>query len=215
MRIVIARRRTPVWRDAAAMVSEVFERRFGARVDPDPDRFIAYLGAPEGRPEQVEACIGVSLPEDGPVLLERYLDAPIEEVLTAAEGRPVRRRQILHLGSVASTRTLAGAELYRAVPLIQACLGRSYAAMTMTGRSAGLARRLGLVTHRLCEADGDRLGAEELARWGTFYDQRPEVRWGRLADHSEQLVTGVERYALDSVDIRLLTPEVTELTHAA
>ncbi|MFC8128443.1 thermostable hemolysin [Streptomyces sp. NPDC057302] len=215
MKIVIARRGTPVWLESASLVSKVFGTRFGAQVAPNPDQFIAYVGQQDGGPEEVEACIGISFPENGPIFLERYLDGTIEDALCEAAEQEVRRHQIVQLGSVASLKNMAGAEIYRALPLIQACLGRSYAVMTMTNRSAALAKRLGLITHRLCDADGTRLGAEELARWGTFYDQRPAVRWGRLADHSQQLVTGVERYALDSVDIRLLSRNRTELTRAA
>jgi len=215
VKIVIAQRGTPVWRESATLVSKVFMTNFGARVVPDPDQFIAYMGQDDDGRDEVEACIGISFVEKGPVFVERYLDAPIQDVLSAAAGQEVRREQVLQLGSVASIRNLAGAEIYRAMPLIQTCLGRSYAVMTMTNRSAALAKRLGLISHPLCEADGTRLGAEELADWGTFYDQRPSVRWGRLSEHSQQLLTGVGRYALDSVDIRLLSENRTELTRVA
>lgn len=215
VKIVLARRGTQDWQESADLVSKVFARSFGAEITPDPEEFIAYVAPGDDGRDAVQACIGVSFPENGPVFLERYLEGSLEETLSRETGQPIERHQIVQLGSVASVQPLAGAEIYRAFPLISTCLGRSYAVMTMTDRSARLAARIGLITHRLCEADGSRLEPEELATWGTFYDQKPAVRWGTLADHTQQLFTGFERYALDSVDIRLLSIKREELNRAA
>lgn len=197
------------------MVNMVFADTFGADVSPDPDLFIRCIEPDSTGREAVQACAGISYPENGKLFLEQYLDGPVEEILSARVGEFVDRRDILQVSSIASTRTAAGMELVRALPLIFACLGRPYAAMTTTSRLAAAMQRIGIVFHPLCEADGSRLPATELARWGTYYETRPVVGYGHISEQTQLLLRGVGRYVLDSLDLRLVPTQREELAHAA
>ncbi|QIY76281.2 thermostable hemolysin [Streptomyces sp. RLB1-33] len=147
MRITLSERGTPDWQTAADLARLVFAKQYQASISPDPDGFLAFFETAADGQEEVLACAGLSFPEEESILLERYLDAPVEDVITRAVGAPVKRSQVLQIGSIASVRAAAGAEIIKAIPLIMACLGRPYAVMTMTGRLAALMQRLGCVFH--------------------------------------------------------------------
>ncbi|MFJ7208368.1 thermostable hemolysin [Streptomyces sp. NPDC098789] len=218
MRITLSERGTPDWLVAREMARAVFARQYQATINPDPDGFLAFFEEDENGQEQVLACAGLSFPEDEPILLERYLDAPIEEVIASEVGDPVGRRQVLQIGNIASVRASAGGEIIKAIPLVMACLGRPYAVMTMTGRLAELMQRLGCIFHPLADASPDRLEPEELASWGSYYDTRPMVGYAKAVDQSTLLLAAIGRYCFESVDMRLLSsnrPQAKVLSRAA
>ncbi|WP_331742272.1 thermostable hemolysin (plasmid) [Streptomyces sp. NBC_00876] len=218
MRITLSQRGTPDWQIAADLAHEVFAKQYQASVQPDPDAFLAFFEDAGDGTEQALACAGLSFPEgDTPLLLERYLDAPVEDVLAIATGVAVKRSQVMQIGNVASVRASAGGEIIKAIPLIMACLGRPYAVMTMTGRLAALMKRLGCVFHPLVDAAKDRLSAEEADQWGSYYDTRPVVGWAEAAEQSTLLLAAIGRYCFESVDMRFVgnRPEQRVLTRAA
>ncbi|MFD5067789.1 thermostable hemolysin [Streptomyces sp. NPDC058369] len=218
MRITLSQRGEPDWQIASELAHQVFAKQYRASVRPDPDGFLAFFDEAEDGTEQALACAGLSFPEgDTPLLLERYLDAPVEEVLSAEAGVQVKRSQVMQIGNVASVRASAGGEIIRAIPLIMACLGRPYAVMTMTGRLAQLMERLGCVFHPLTDASRERLSAEEADQWGSYYDTRPVVGWAEAAEQSTLLLAPIGRYCFESVDMRFVAnrPEQKVLTRAA
>lgn len=215
MKIVLAHRETIEWQESAALVRSVFREEFGADIRAEPDCFVAYVNQ-SGRGEQaVEACAGISFFGQRPLLVEQYLDAPVEDVLTGVYGHTVLRGEILQMGSIASRQVTAGADILRALPLILAGMGRPYAVLTATARLAALMKRLGIVYHMLCEADGSRLGPDELARWGSYYQARPIVAYGKVSEQSEMLAGLMGRYAFDMVSIRSFSQRRRELSDAA
>lgn len=215
MKIVLAHRDTREWKESAALVRGVFHEEFGADIHAEPDCFVAYLSRPDHGAEAVEACAGISFFGPKPLFTEQYLDAPVEEVLTGVYGHTVHRDEVLQVGSIASRQITAGADIIRALPLILAGMGRPYAVLTATARLAALMKRLGIVYRMLCEADGSRLGPGELARWGSYYEARPVVAYGKVSEQSEMLTNLMGRYAFDMVSIRRFSQHRRELTDAA
>ena len=134
MRITLAERGSSDWARSADLARLVFTRSFGANVEPDPDFFLSCFEQHEDGTEEALSTTALTLPEHGDLLLERYLDMTLEEAIALDRGLDAtpRRKEILQIGSIASIRATAGAEIIRAVPLVMLCLGRTYAAMTMT-----------------------------------------------------------------------------------
>lgn len=217
MRITLSQRGTPDWQVAADMARTVFAKQYEADIRPDPDSFLAFFESNEDGTEEVLACAGLSFPEgNASILLERYLDAPVEDVIAGAVGAEVQRRHVMQIGNIASIRASAGGEIIKSIPLVMACLGRPYAVMTMTGRLAALMQRLGVIFHPLADASPDRLAPEEAASWGSYYDTRPMVGYAKAVEQSTLLFAAIGRYCFESVDMRLLSsrPEKV-LTRAA
>lgn len=88
MRITLSERGTPDWQTAADLARLVFAKQYQASISPDPDGFLAFFETAADGQEEVLACAGLSFPEEESILLERYLDAPVEDVITRAVGAP-------------------------------------------------------------------------------------------------------------------------------
>jgi hypothetical protein len=194
-------RGTPDWTACAELVQGVFFAGFQVTATPDPDCFLAYIGEDKTGAERILACAGFTFPENGPMYLERYLDASIEASISAAEACEVDRAQVLQIGSIASLRAHAGAELIKAVPFVVMCLGYTYAAMTINAKLSAVMQYLGIVFHHLADADPQRLSSEELATWGSYYDSNPVVGYAHVMEHVPMLLGGIGRYRLDSIDL--------------
>ncbi|MFF7752776.1 thermostable hemolysin [Streptomyces sp. NPDC007971] len=205
MRIVLSERGSIWWQESADLVRKVYANSFGADITVDPESFLSYLEHnPETGREEVLACTGLTAAEGGPLFLEKYLDLPIEDLIRADGQTVTGRHEIVQLGSVASVRATAGAELFKALTVVLWGLGCRYAVMTSTRRSLALQKRLGIVFNPIAEADPTRLDAGELERWGSFYDQRPLVVYAVIAEQTQSFVNGVGRYQFASIDMQLI-----------
>ncbi|MFJ7270824.1 thermostable hemolysin [Streptomyces sp. NPDC099050] len=219
MRITLSERGTPDWLVAAELSQKVFAKQYQASIAPDPDSFLAFFEDAEDGTEEALACAGLTFPEveGSSILLERYLDGPVEDVISASVDGPVKRSQVMQVGNISSVRATAGAEIIKAIPLVMACLGRPYAVMTMTHRLAALMQRLGVVFHPLADASPDRLSTEEAATWGSYYETRPMVGYAIAAEQSTLLLAAIGRYCFETIDMRFVSnrPEAKVLTRAA
>lgn len=123
---------------------------------------------------EIHAAVGFRLGREGPLFLERYLDAPIEAVLG------VDREGVAEIGSLASASAGASLFLFMALAGHLNQLDCDHAVATATRQLRRTFGRVGFPTRRLATADPARLGAE--ARdWGGYYERDPEVLAGAIA----------------------------------
>ncbi len=82
---------------------------------PSPDGFLAFFETAADGQEEVLACAGLS--SRGREHPARALPRrpQVEDVITRAVGAPVKRSQVLQIGSIASVRPAAGAEIIKAI----------------------------------------------------------------------------------------------------
>ena len=117
--------------------------------------------------------------EQMPLFLERYLDEPIEPLISAAADRPVERSAIVEVGNLAASDTGSARLSIIAITYLLAMGGLEW--VTFTG-NIGLVNsfhRLGLKPVTLCAADPDRLG-DERQHWGSYYESKPWVHVGNI-----------------------------------
>lgn len=201
MRVEVAPRHSPLWRNAAELVRDNFSEAFAASVMPDPDAFaVLHRGG-----EEVLACTGLSFDDGGPFFCERYLDGRIEDILTERLGVPVLRDQVIQVGSLASRGPRAAIELLRAQTVILWGMGHRYALMTATRKLASLLSRLGYSFIPLAEASAQRLTARERERWGSYYDNDPRTGAVVLDDEhfSRFFAGGFGKYLLTELDVQI------------
>lgn len=202
MRVEVAPRHSPLWRNAAALVRTNFSEAFAASVMPDPDAF-AVLHR-EGD-EEIQACTGLSFDGGGPFFCERYLDGRIEDILAERLGVPVLRDQVIQVGSLASRGPRAAIELLRAQTIILWGMGHRYALITATQKLASLLSRLGYSFIPLAEASAQRLTTRERERWGSYYDNDPRTGAVVLDDEhfSRFFALGFGKYLLTELDVQI------------
>ncbi len=161
--------------EVEAFVRGVYRERFGAAVRG----FAPVLVALRDETGALLAAAGYRAADTGPLFLERYLDAPIEQRLQMASGAPVPRRRIAEVGHLAAARAGEGRRLIALMAPLLAQGGFDWIVSTLTQELRQLFVRLGVAPLALGVADPDKLG-EQAADWGSYYDHRPLVQAGHL-----------------------------------
>lgn len=157
-------------------IAGVYARRFGARVS----QFAPHLvGLRDPHSGAWVAAAGFRFADQSPLFLERYLEAPIEHLLSQHRGRPVARQGIVEVGHLSATRPGAGRLL---IPLLGHHLAREstqWVVSTLTQELRHLFIRMGVTPIALGQADPAAVGPD-VADWGSYYEHHPVVLAGRL-----------------------------------
>jgi len=158
-----------------AFIQERFRKAHGA----DIRHFMPELFGMHNGEGQLCAVTGVRLAHQAPLFLERYLDEPIEPLISAAADRPVERSAIVEVGNLAASDTGSARLSIITITYLLAMGGLEW--VTFTG-NIGLVNsfhRLGLKPVTLCAADPERLG-DERQHWGSYYESKPWVHVGNI-----------------------------------
>lgn len=107
-------------------------------------------------------------------LVERYLDAPIEAVISQVLQRTVTRTSLAEVGNLAATSLFQSCRLI--VFLLHWLSSNDIEHAVCTGTQAvRLAlKKAGVPFQPIGDADPERLGAERLY-WGSYYDNSPKI----------------------------------------
>lgn len=163
-------------RRAAAedFIRDVFRRRYEAEVPGFAPNLMLLEQAP-----RIVAAAGWRGAEFEALMLEQYLDEPIEHAISRLAGQPVPRGRIVEVGNLAAERPGGSVAVILALAAHLDQLGFEWVVFTATSELIGIFRRLDLPPLALAPADPQRLGAQAQA-WGRYYDTRPVVVAGRL-----------------------------------
>jgi hypothetical protein len=128
------------------------------------------------------SAIGFRYAAEEPLFLEQYTGQPIELCLSECYNKPVMRREIAEIGNLASLGSGASMYLFAALSSYLHARKIRYATITGTGALRERLRKLGLEPYALCQADPAKLSDEERLRWGSYYDQNPQVLCGSVEE---------------------------------
>lgn len=133
MQFTVAARGTRLWQDAAELVARSYAEAFGATSFSKPDRFVtASVHRPGGT--EVLACTGLTFGTHRPFFAERYLDAPVETVVSGVFDLPCSRDDLIEVGPLASSGArVAEADHSRLAPEDQSKWGSYYDNAPRTG----------------------------------------------------------------------------------
>ncbi|CAH0280178.1 thermostable hemolysin [Pseudomonas mediterranea] len=158
-----------------AFIQHRFRQAHGA----DIRHFMPELFGVHNGDGELCAVAGVRRAHLEPLFLERYLDEPIEPLISTAADRPVDRAGIVEVGNLAASDTGSARMSIIAITYLLAMGGLEW--VTFTG-NIGLVNsfhRLGLKPVTLCAADPQRLG-DERQHWGSYYESKPWVHVGNI-----------------------------------
>ncbi|MCJ2186880.1 thermostable hemolysin [Novosphingobium beihaiensis] len=130
------------------------------------------------RADLPRAAMGFRRADSEPLFLERYLDAPVEQAVSAALGRPVARGSIIEIGNLAADDAFSMIELWgsAANDLGADC---EVAVATLTAPLRAMFARIGVPLAVLAPAVAER--ADEPDEWGRYYASDPQVCAGVIA----------------------------------
>lgn len=160
-------------RSEAGLVQRRFLEIHGARIVPS---FASYRQV--ARAEVPRAALGYRRAETEPLFLERYLDAPVERLVSNALGRPVQRNHIIEIGNLAADDAFAMIELWGSVAndLGADC---EVAVATLTAPLRAMFTRIGVPLSVLAPASASR--ADDQGIWGRYYEGDPWVCAGLIS----------------------------------
>lgn len=163
------------WRGRVeAFIRGVFNARYAAEVPA----FAPNLMALE-RDGRLLAAAGWRSAAGQSLMLESYLDEPIECIVGRLAGAPVDRQRIVEVGNLAAERAGSSIEVIRCLARQLDALDFEWVVFTATSELIGIFRKLGLAPLAIAPADPERLGSQAQA-WGRYYETRPVVVAGRI-----------------------------------
>lgn len=166
-----------------------FAEHYGAKIQ----HFMPCLLGLEDQVGQLQAAVGIRGAEAGGLFLERYLGRPVEQEITARNGRYMQRHEIVEVGNLAAVGAGHARLLIVALTDVLVALGFRWVAFTGTSTLLNSFQRLGLTPLSLGVADPACVG-DELPAWGSYYATRPQVMVGDIyAGHQRLQAMGVYR----------------------
>ncbi|CAI8797978.1 Thermostable hemolysin [Pseudomonas sp. IT-P253] len=161
-------------------VFETFiQQRFRKAHGADIRHFMPELFGMSNASGELCAVAGVRVAHSGELFLERYLDEPIDPLISAAAERPVDRSGIVEVGNLAACDTGSARMSIIAITYLLAMGGLEWVAFTGNIGLVNSFLRLGLKPVTLCAADPERLG-DDRHSWGSYYESKPWVHVGNI-----------------------------------
>jgi hypothetical protein len=150
-------------------VGQQFLRAYDARVT----EFLPDLLSMECQ-GSFSAAAGIRPARDAELFVERYLDDPVQDVLSELIGSRLSRYGIVEIGNLAATHRGATLLFFVIQAAILSAARYDWAIFAATRQVRKIVDKLQFVTFDLGTADPARLGPEA-ASWGSYYDTDPRV----------------------------------------
>ena len=156
-------------------IHAAYAKRYGA----DIRDFMPLLIGLETAEGTLQGVLGLREAAHESLLLENYLDVPVEEAISHKAKCKVRRSGIVELGNLATGSPGAARILVVALNAYLQGADFDWVVLTAVPVLRNTFRRLDLNLLELASADGKRLGDAQRA-WGSYYDHMPSVVAGNV-----------------------------------
>jgi hypothetical protein len=161
----------PDRKEVEQFVHQVFAKTYGA----DVQQFMPELVTLRDENGELVAAFGMRKAEHSPLFLERYLDSPVEQVFSARFNRVITRKQITEIGNLAVANPRNAGVLIANVIQHSLDIGVEWAVATAHHSLQNGLIKGGRDVYALQPADKSRLSHNEMATWGSYYDNGPQV----------------------------------------
>jgi hypothetical protein len=166
--------------------------------EADVKDFMPVLIALEDPDGALHGVMGLRSAGCEPLLLEHYLDHPIERVISTRSGRIVARDKIVELGNLAAGSPGAARVLVMALSAYLQGADFEWVSFTAVPTLRNVFRRLDLRLIELARANPSRLGAS-VRDWGRYYESNPVVVAGDVRYGFSRLNTLIEQEQAQSL----------------
>lgn len=150
-------------------VRAIYTERYGASI---PGFAPWLVSVQDGM--NVLAAAGYRPASTGPLYLESYLPAPVEEQIATQTGVAPRREDIVEVGHLTAARSGEGRRLMQLLGLHLADQGFHWVVGTFTRELRVMLMRLGVAPLTLGAADPVSLGGSAHL-WGSYFEHQPLV----------------------------------------
>jgi hypothetical protein len=156
------------------------------------------------------AAAGVRPGSQQDFFLEQYLPERVEKIIGDLKGETIERRKIAEIGNMVATQRGSSQLLFLIFYAVLQQSKHEWIVFTATPTVLKGIRQLGFNLHTLGEASLNALDSSAQDNWGTYYEDRPQIVAGNLAEAME-LMSGRKIY---SSLLSLFKGRITELAKA-
>lgn len=171
IKVSTADTRAPDRHEIEQFVHDVFAKTYGA----DVQQFMPYLISLRDDNGDLVAAFGMRKADEAPLFLEKYLDAPIETVLSNQFNKTITRQQITEIGNLAVSNVRNAGILIAHVIQHSLDIGVEWCVATAHRSLQNGLVKGGRDVYAVQAADKARLNQAEQLSWGSYYDHAPQV----------------------------------------
>lgn len=189
-------------------VYDCFRRAYGADVIEFAPLLLELRCA-----ERTSGVVGLRAASQQPLFSERYLDAPVERVVSEFTGQSVERGEILEIASLAALRPGACQLINIMLVAVAHAAGYRYGCFASTSQLQRILSKQYFAVSTLADANPACLGAAAV-RWGSYYETEPCVL---LVDIQATLQALQKQYlsaAFFELYASIISETALQLTHA-
>lgn len=167
----ILSRNAPDRAEVEDFIAQVFAEAYGAEIK----YFMPALVALRDENNQLIAAFGLRQAAFERLYLEQYLDVPIEKLLSARLQKTISRAEITEIGNLAVSNPRNAGFLIASVIDYSLNSGVQWCVCTAHHTLQNALIKGGRDVVALQIADKNRLNADEIASWGSYYQNDPQV----------------------------------------
>ncbi len=171
IKVGISETHSPDRAEVEKFVHTVFAKTYGANVQ----QFMPQLVTLRDENGELVAAFGLRKANASGLFLERYLDAPVETVLSNRFNKTITRDQITEIGNLAVANPRNAGILIAHVIQHSLDIGVEWCVATAHHSLQNGLIKGGRDVYALHAAEKSRLNNEEQAVWGSYYDNGPQV----------------------------------------
>lgn len=157
--------------EVEAFITKVFFQAYGANIK----NFMPLLIALRDVNHHLVATFGMRKAKNTPLFLEQYLDDPIEKVISNSLNQTVLRTDVTEIGNLAVMNPRNSGILIAHVIQHSIEAGVHWCVATAHHTLQNGLIKGGVDVFPLHAVNPNRLPADELADWGSYYDNQPQV----------------------------------------
>jgi len=148
----------------------------------DVKRFKPYLMSLRDHENKLIAVCGLHSAATEKLFLESFLDKPIESLLTAHTGTPVKRADIVEIDNFSVAEMCMSHHLVTAINDQLYFTAKQWAVLTATPILFEVFVKFGIQPEIIADADIRLLNPEDRRAWGSYFEQKPQIMAIRRLD---------------------------------
>ena len=158
-----------------AELEQFVHRIFSKAYDANVKEFMPQLMSLRNAGGELLAVCGLRHAENNSLFLERYLQQPVEHVISAQSGQLVVRNDIVEIGNLAVAHPETVRSLLASISLYLHGTSTTWGVFTGIPSLRNALSKLNMHLLPLGWASLAHLAENERADWGRYYDEKPQV----------------------------------------
>ncbi len=157
--------------DVKAFIQDIFYQAHAAKIK----HFMPSALCLRDSNQRLLAVSGLRNSSESPFFLERYLDAPVEQVIAKKTGSKINRARIVEIGNLAVSRPVYTKLLMAALSAYLYSTDTEWIVFSALPVVRNAVAKMDHEMLVLADATIEEIAYEDRADWGSYYEHHPQV----------------------------------------